>query len=182
VATRVLVQDPGHHLRVGVDVGGRDVAVGAEHDRDALGEAAREALQLELGKLLRVHRHAALGAPEWDVHERGLPRHDGREAEHFVVVRLGVVPDATLAWSACAVVLDAVAGEHLDTAIVHPHRHFHLDFAERVHQDVPHVLLEVDQVGGALELARDDGLPRHRARRLAGGGGGHRTSAGFRRS
>jgi len=179
VAARVLVQNPGHHLRVGVDVGGGDVAVGAEHDRDALREAARQALQLELGQLLRVHGDAALGASEGDVHESRLPRHDGREAEHFVVVRIRVVADPALAGSARAVVLDAVAGEHLDAAVVHAHRHFHLDLAERMHQDVPHVLLEVDQVGGTLELARDNGLPRHRTRRLAGGG--HRTSAQVRR-
>src|SRR2546430_8886498 len=33
VAARELVEDPGHDLGVGVDVGGGDVAVRAQHDR-----------------------------------------------------------------------------------------------------------------------------------------------------
>src|SRR2546430_13337853 len=41
---------------------------------------------------------------------------------------------------------------------------FHLDLAERSHEDAAHVVIEVDQVGGALELAIDDRLSRHRAR------------------
>ena len=173
VAARVLVQDPGHHLGVGVHVRRRDVAVRPEHDGDALREAPGEALQLELGELLRVHRHAALRAAERDVHQRRLPCHDRREAQHLVVIRLGVVADPPLAWSARAVVLDAVPGEHLDAAVVHPHRHLDLDLAERGHQDAAHVLLEVDEVGGAVELTLDDGPPRHRA---GTGGCGQGTS------
>src|SRR5213592_1166453 len=87
VPARVLVEDPGHDLRVGGDVGRWNVAVRPEHDGNALREAAGEALQLELGELLGIHGDAALRAAERDVHERGLPRHDGREAQHLVVVR-----------------------------------------------------------------------------------------------
>src|SRR6059036_1818680 len=62
-----------------------------------------------------------------DVHQGGLPRHDRREAQHHVVVGVGVVADAALARPPRAVVLDAVAGEHLDVPVVHPHRNFDLD-------------------------------------------------------
>src|SRR5437763_574311 len=69
------------------------------------------------------------------------------------------------------VVLDAVPGEHLDPAVIHANGHFHLDLAERAHEDAPHVRVEIDEIGSALELTLDDGLPRHRgARRSAGCG------------
>src|SRR5256885_11216544 len=58
----------------------------------------------------------------------------------------------------------SVAREHLDPAVVHAYRDFHLDLAERPLEDTPHVVIEVDQVGGALELAVDDRLSRHGAR------------------
>src|SRR5882762_999955 len=164
VAAGVFVEDPGHHLRVGGDVRRRNVAVRPEHDGNALREAAREALQLEFRELLRIHGHAALRAAERDVHERRFPRHDGGETQYLVVVRLGMVADSPLTGAARAVVLDPKAREHLDPSVVRADWNFHLDFAERPHEDTPHVLIEVDQVGGALELAVDDRLSGHRAR------------------
>src|SRR2546428_9179122 len=85
------------------------------------------------------------------------------------MVGVGVVADPPLAGAARAVVLDAVAGEHLDAAVVHPYGDFDLHLAERRHENAAHVAFEADEIGGAVELARDDGLPRHRA---AGSGGG----------
>ena len=172
MATRVLVENPGHHLGVRGDVGCRYVAIGTEHDGDALREAAGEPLELELGEPLGVYRDAALGAAERNVHERGLPRHDRRQAEHLVMVCIGVVADPSLARASRAVVLDAVAGKDLDAPVVHADRHLHLHLAKWSHEDMPHVLVEVDQVGCALELAVDDRLPRHDARGSSGGGHG----------
>src|SRR6266581_2363733 len=88
---------------------------------------------------------------------------------HLIVVGVRVVPDAALAGTARSVVLDAVPREHLDPTVVHANRGFHLDLAERAHEDAPHVRVEVDKIGGALELTLEDGPPRHRgARRSAG--------------
>src|SRR2546422_1545590 len=56
VTARVLVEDPGHDLRVGGDVGRWDVAVRPEHDGNALCEAAGGGVQLELRGLLWIHR------------------------------------------------------------------------------------------------------------------------------
>src|SRR2546425_7966058 len=52
----------------------------------------------------------------------------------------------------------------------------HLHLAERAHQDTAHVLVQANEVGGALELALDDRLARHRRAggRAAGAAGcGH---------
>src|SRR5207244_13371800 len=129
----------------------------------ALGEPPGPALELELGELLRVDGDAALRATERDVHERGLPRHDRSKAEHLVVIGVGVIADPPLAGAARAVVLDAVAGEHFDAAVVHPHRDLDLHFAKRRPENAAHVASGADGIGGAIELARDDGLPRHRS-------------------
>ena len=85
------------------------------------------------------------------------------------MVGAGVEADATLAGTARAVVLDAVAGEDLDPAVVHPDRDLHLHLAERGGEDTAHVGFEVDQVGGTVELTLGDRLPRHRR----AGGSGH---------
>ena len=49
VQLAVLVHHPGHRLRVGADVGRRDVALRAEHLLDLVDERARDLLQLGLG-------------------------------------------------------------------------------------------------------------------------------------
>src|SRR6059058_3546134 len=86
-------------------------------------------------------------------------------AVFHVVIGVGVVANPPFAGTARAVVLDAVAGEHLDAAVVHPHRDLDLHLAERRYENAPHVVLEADEIGGAVELARDDGFPRHRGAR-----------------
>src|SRR5207248_11205597 len=112
-----------------------------------------------------------LGTAEAEFSERLLPCPAGREALRLLVVGARVVPDAACAGTARPVVLDAVPGEHLDPAVIHANGLFHLDLAERAHEDAPDVRVEIDEIGSALELTLDDGLPRHRgARRSAGCG------------
>src|SRR5205823_5098581 len=77
------------------------------------------------------------------------------------------------AGTARPVVLDAIAREHLDTAVIHPHGNLDLHLAEGGHEDAAHVAFQTDEIGGAVELARNDGLPRHRA--AGSGGGSHGT-------
>ncbi len=162
LAARVFIEDPGHHLRIGVHIGSGNIPVGAKHDRDPLREPASEPLELELRELLGIDRDAALRAAEGDIHQRRLPRHDRREPEHFVVIGLGVVANAPFARTAGAIVLNAIAGEDLDPPVIHPHRHLDLHLAERRHEDFSHVRFEVDQVGGAIELTLNDRAPGHR--------------------
>ena len=115
----VGVHDPGHGLGVRVDVGGGDVAVGADDDRDLGGVAAGHALQLAAGHALGVAGHAALAPAVGDVDGRALPRHPGGQGLHLVERHLGVVADAALGRAARDVVLDAEALEDLHRAVVH---------------------------------------------------------------
>ena len=120
---RVRVHHPGHDLAVGVDVRRRDVALRADDDADLAGVAARHALQLLLRQLLRVAADAALGAAVGQVHRRALDRHPGRQRHHLLERHVGVVAHAPLAGAARQVVLDAVALEVGDAAVVHLDRH-----------------------------------------------------------
>ena len=81
---RVLVVHPRHLARTGVDVGGGDVAVRADHHLDRREVGAAEPLELADREGLRVDLHASLGAAERDVEECRLPRHQRREAAELV--------------------------------------------------------------------------------------------------
>ena len=87
------------------------------------GVAAGDALELAGGHLQRIADDAALGAAEREVDHRALPGHPRRERLHFVERDVQVEPDAALGRPARRVVEHAVAGEHLDLAVVHHDRH-----------------------------------------------------------
>src|SRR5512141_173177 len=114
-----LVEHPEHVLGVGHDVGGGDVAEGA----DVLGQdpdpAAAETLLLALAEVMRVANDAALAAAERDVHDGALPGHPHRQGADRVDRLLGGEADAALAGPAGIVVLAAEAVEHADAAVVH---------------------------------------------------------------
>src|SRR5207253_4750467 len=69
------VHHPGHDLGVGVDVGGRDVAVGPDHDTDLARIAAGEVLELVSAELFGIDDHPSLGAAVRNSHHGAFPRH-----------------------------------------------------------------------------------------------------------
>src|SRR5262249_50796032 len=119
VVHAVGIHDPGHRLRACVDVRRGDVAVWPDEHRDLGRVAARHALQLAHGHLLRVANHPALCAAVRDPHYRALPGHPHGQRADLVQIYLGVVADAALRGPAREVVLHAVPGEHADVAVVH---------------------------------------------------------------
>src|SRR5687767_7743063 len=81
-----------------------------------------------------------------------LPRHPCGERGHFVERDTGVIPDAPLGWTERDVVLDAVAGEDFDLAVVHLDRTRHRDLAFRMGEDFPDARIEPEQAGGDVEF------------------------------
>ena len=63
-----------------------------------------------------------------------------------------VVADAALGRAAAEVVLDAVAGEDLDGAVVHLHREVDGELAPGLPQDLAQAGVEVEPLGGEVEL------------------------------
>ena len=121
----VFVHDPGHGLGVGAQIGGGDVAIGAQDVLNVLGIAPGNRIKLPFAERQGIQLDATLGAPEWQVEQRGLPGHQHGQSADFVLVGHGVVAKAALVGAAGAVVLDAVAVEHLDAPVVHADRQRH---------------------------------------------------------
>ena len=138
VLRRVFVQHPRHHLRVGIHVGCGNVAIWTEEKRNAASELSRDGFQLALREVARPDLNAALRSPERDVEQRRLPSHGSRQPQHFLFVGFGVVAHPALAWSSGSVVLNAIAAEDLEPAIVHTHRHFDGNGAKRRFQQHLH--------------------------------------------
>ena len=63
-----------------------------------------------------------------------------------------MVADPALGRPAAQVVLDAVAGEHLDAPVVHLHREVDGQLAARLAQHAAKTGIEVESFGGEIEL------------------------------
>ena len=114
--------------------------------------AARQRFDLAPGHLRRVADDAALAAAERDVRHGALPRHPGGQRRHFVERDAGVIADAALRRPERDVVLNAVAGEDFDLAVVHLDRTGDRDLSLRVGEDFPDAGLEVEDARRSVEL------------------------------
>ena len=148
----VGVHHPRHDLVVGVDVGRRHVLLRADGVDDLGDVAAGQRLELAPRHPRRIADDAALAAAERDVRDGALPRHPRRERGHFVERDVGVIADAALGRTERDVVLDAVAGEDLDLAVVHLDRARDGDLALGVGEDLPDARVETQQPRCAVEL------------------------------
>ena len=156
---RDRVHDPRHRLGVRADVGRRDVRVGTDDPLELGREAPRHGLQLLRAHRGRVAGDAALRAAERDVDEGALPGHPHRERADVVEVGRGVEAEAALGRSTRDVVLDPIALEDLERAVVALHREVDGVLTLRHAQDRPDAGLEGEVVGGGVEL-RERGCQR----------------------
>ena len=148
----VGVHDPRHDLIVGVHVRRRHVLVGADSVDDLGDVAAGQRFEFAARHPRRIADDAALAAAERHVRHGAFPRHPRRERRDFVERHVRVVADAALGRAQRDVVLDAVAGEDLDFAVVHLHRAGHDDLPLGMGQDFPDARIESEQSGRAVEL------------------------------
>jgi hypothetical protein len=112
------VHDPGHRLRVRSDVRRGNVRFGTDDPLELRGKSPGQRLELRAAELMWVDGHAALGPAEGHVDEGALPGHPHRQRADVVEIGLGVEAEAALGRTSGHVVLNAVAGEHLDRAVV----------------------------------------------------------------
>src|SRR6185436_5470550 len=96
--------------------------------------------------------HAALAAAKGNVRHRALPRHPRGQRGHLVERDAGVIADAALGRSERDVVLDAVAGEDFDLAVVHLDRARDDDLPLRRGEDFPDAGFEVEDPRRSVEL------------------------------
>jgi hypothetical protein len=150
----VGVHDPGHDLIVGVDVGRRHVLLGPD-GVDNLGDvAAGERLELPPREAVGIHDDPPLAAAERDVGHRAFPGHPGGQRGDLVQRDAGMIADATLRGAERDVVLDSIAGEHLDLAVVHLDRTRHDDLTFGMGQHLPDAGVEPEEPGRPVELLK----------------------------
>jgi hypothetical protein len=172
---RIRVHNPGHRLGIGVDVRSRDVPLGADQDGQLRGEAAGQALEFAQAELARVDHDSALAATERHADDGAFPGHPHRQGLDLVEVDVLVVPDAALRGAARKIVLDAVAGEDLDLAVVHLHREVDYEGSLRFPQHLAQAGRKLQAFGRQIELTLghvprvdlcDELLCRHRLETL----------------
>ena len=122
---------------------------------DVCGVAAGEAVEFALAELGRIALDAALGAAERKVQQGVFPRHQGGEGADFVEIGKGVVADATLVGASGSVMLDPVAVENLDGAVVHADGHLDSKFAPGAAEHLPQPVGQVEAISGAVNEVID---------------------------
>ena len=152
----VGVHDPGHGLRVGVDVRSGNILLRPDDRQNRAGVAARHPFQFALGHCFRIAGDSALGSAEGNVHHRALPRHPRGQRLHFVERDLRMKADATLGRSAHRAVLHAVARKAVNVAVVHAHRHAHRQHALRILDHLARILFEAHGVCRGVEVLHGD--------------------------
>ena len=148
----VGIHDPGHGLRIGVDIGRGNVLLRPDERQNRAGVAARHPLQLALRHVLRVAGDAALGAAEGNIHHCALPRHPGGQRFHFVERHLRMEADAALGRAAHRAVLHAIAFEAVNVAVVHAHRHGDREHALGILDHFPRIVVEAHGVCRGIEI------------------------------
>src|SRR4029078_635588 len=113
-------------------------------------------LELLLRKLLSVDERAALAAAVGNADHCALPGHPHGEGLDLVEGHVLVVADTALGRAAAEVVLDSIAGEALDAAVVHVDREVNGELATGLAQDAAHALVQPEALGGEIELLLRD--------------------------
>ena len=149
---RIGVHHPRHDLRVSVDVRRRHVFLRADRVDDFGDVAPRQRFDFALRHLGRVANHAAFAAAERNVRDRAFPRHPRGQRGDFVERDARVIANAALRRTERDVVLDAIAGEYLDLAVVHLDRARHDDLSLRMGEDLPDARFEVEDARRSIEL------------------------------
>ena len=135
----VGIHDPGHGLRVGINIGRRNVLLRPDQRQNGAGIAAGHALQFTLRHVLGIAGDSALAAAEGNVHHGAFPCHPRGQRLHFVQGDLGVIADAAFGRPARRAVLHAIAFKAANVPVVHAHRHAYREYAFRIldhHPDV----------------------------------------------
>ena len=97
-----------------------------------------------------------LAPPKGMLDDGALPGHPHREGPHLVEGDAGVVADAALGGTAGDVVLDAVAGEDLDRAVIHLDGEVDDQFPFALGEDRTPAVVEAEEVRGMVELLHRD--------------------------
>src|SRR5579859_527762 len=133
------IHDPGHHLRVGVDIRRGNIAVRANDDRNFGSIAAGEPFKFRRTHALGVADDAALRAAIGDADDRAFPGHPHRQRLDLVECDLRAIANATFGRTTIDVMLYTIACKGLDATIIQAYRKIHCQFALGFAQYLAHI-------------------------------------------
>ena len=157
----VGVHDPGHGLRIGVNVRRGNVLLRPNHRKNGAGVATRHPFQFALRHVLRVAGDSALGAAERNIHDRAFPRHPRGQRLHLIERDLRVIADAALGGAAHRAVLHAISLEAVNVPVVHADRHCDHEDALGILDHLPGILIEPHCICCCIEVLQGNvvGVP-----------------------
>ena len=125
----VGVHNPGHLALASAHVRRRDVPLRAHQHADLGGITTGEILQLPDRERLRITEDPPLGSPIRDANHRAFPGHPHRQGADFIKRHAWMITNPALGRAERGVMVDAIAGEDTDRAIVHCHGKVNGEFA-----------------------------------------------------
>ena len=148
----VGVENPGHVLGGGANVGGHDIDLRPDKGGHFLGEAPGQAFLLPHAHGAGVTGDAAFSSAVGKSHEGTFPVHPHRESSDLANVDIGVETKAPLHGATGEVVLNAVAEEDLGAAIVHGDGQGDGNEALGPFATLADSGIEFEKIGDAIEL------------------------------
>ena len=131
------IHDPRHGLLVGVHVGSGNIFFRPDEFEQLSGVAARHTFEFAARHFLGIADDAALGSAKWNVDDSALPRHPAGECADFVESNVRAIADAAFGRSASDGMLDTVAGENFQLAIVELDRDMNDDLPVGIAENLP---------------------------------------------
>ena len=118
----VGVHHPRHHFAVGANVRRRNIFLRPDDNADFAGVAASQAFQFTFRQREGVDADAAFGSAVRNIDRGALNGHPGRKCHDFVKIDIRMVANTTFTRSTRKIVLNAIALEVANGAVVHLHR------------------------------------------------------------
>src|SRR4030095_9324584 len=150
------IHDPRHGLLIRVDVRRGNVAIWPNDRRDFKSVATSKPLEFVSRKTLRITNNSALTTAIRNANCRTLPGHPRGQCFHFIEADVWVITNTSLGWPTRNVVLDAITLKHLHVAPIHLYRDGDDQLALGILEYMPHGRVEVEVIGGTVELLFGD--------------------------
>jgi hypothetical protein len=139
-------------LGIGHDIRGWNVPERTDVSGQLANPATANLLLLSWAEVMGIADHPAFSAAQRDIHHGTFPGHPHSQSLYPVGGFQRMEADAALGRTPGVVVLYAKASEHLDAAVIHPHRDGHVVFPHRVAQKISDGIRHVENVRYPVEL------------------------------
>ncbi len=124
---------------------------------DILGDladpAAAELFMLSGAQIVRIAHDAAFTSAQRDIDHRAFPRHPHREGTNDIDIFHRMETDSPFAGAARIVMLNPEPPEYPDLAVVHANGDAEMVFPQRITEQVPGRLVQIEKISHSVELS-----------------------------